>query len=133
MCHSKISFPDFKKIRFWETSVLKISWGSMHPYPPPPKMKWKPCSRNSVNSDNKKEGKKYLKLLHALYVLFYALSAGLLISKGRWRHPQADKRFWNSLGFSMLKSSLFWKFLVLQIIWCLISSLSSLSLECDIL
>lgn len=29
-------------------------------------------------------------MLHALYVLFYAISVGLLISKGGWRHPQAD-------------------------------------------
>ena len=34
MRHSKISFPDCRKIRFWETYVLKISRGRTPPRPP---------------------------------------------------------------------------------------------------
>ena len=34
MHHSKISFPDCRKIHFRETYILKISQGSMPPDPP---------------------------------------------------------------------------------------------------
>ena len=34
MHHSKISFPDCRKIHLWETYILKISLGSMPPDPP---------------------------------------------------------------------------------------------------
>ena len=33
MHHSKIPFPDCRKIRFWEICVLKISQGNMPPNP----------------------------------------------------------------------------------------------------